>query len=1019
MGSVARSVVFDEFRFKVPTRELWRVGNNGALTPVPLGSRAADILLFLIERPCELVTKNQIMDAVWSSAAVEESNLTVQISALRRALDGGRSGPSAIQTVPGRGYRFTLPVAVDAEAATNPPVTASEIPAAALVELSAGVARASPTAVTAAASQQPLPAAPVPAQGGGGRTAHRRLIGAAAALALLCVAVGLMHWDGFSADRSGERIVVRPAERPPPPRLSIVVLPFANAGGEAGDDALATALTEDVTAGLAQIGGSFVVARSMAQEIAAHKRALPEIASALAVRYVLEGSIRRSLNGVEFKVQLSDAASGVSVWAGQSQATATDLTNSSEIAQNLMFPLTTAFMDAEARRLSVLPPATLNADDLMLLVSAASNHQPVAPSKSAEHTATLERALALEPMSAEIMIRLAHEILRPVLDYDNADGDGGDRLRRARDLADRARALAGGSESMLWLQAKLLRVEGHYDEAIVAFTALKQAHPRTVHYYQGLALCLMRIGRSEEALPLLQESIKLDNGSAARLDLYGNLGHALVRLGRNNEAITWLLAAREYSSGFSPRINRWLAIAYAHAGNTEAAQREFQEVAKRLTTTTVRNLRHNVWGNAAEETKREIDGLAIAGMRDHVDEDVDPGLPIATGTRSRNLHAPTPFGAPEVSIIRTSELAALIGQPAAGGDQTKPLLLSTVCADCIDIALPGSIWIPVKLRQQPMDEERRRSLKAWVDRQLGGNRSRRLITVGWNAEGWDPRNLAIELAGLGYPNVSWYRGGLEAWDVAGLPVTKNVGNIAVYDEAIRSDPNSASAYYGRGLIYQGRGELDHAIADYTEAIRLDPQLARAYLGRGWVYELRLDQDRALADYDEALRLDPKLGLAHFGCGRAYLLAGSLAEAQREFKHAIELDPISAYPAIWLDIAERRANQPSHFEKAAKQFSMTAWPAPVVRLLLGEVTSAQVLAAADTKSQVCGANFYGGEWALSHKQNEQALRLFRLAADDCPESDIERGAARAELKALGSAAQLRVLGPAQIMKEGHE
>src|SRR5260370_1095336 len=51
--------------------------------------------------------QSEIMDAVWPNTAVEESNLTVQISALRRALDGGGSGASYIQTVPGRGYRFT------------------------------------------------------------------------------------------------------------------------------------------------------------------------------------------------------------------------------------------------------------------------------------------------------------------------------------------------------------------------------------------------------------------------------------------------------------------------------------------------------------------------------------------------------------------------------------------------------------------------------------------------------------------------------------------------------------------------------------------------------------------------------------------------------------------------------------------------------------------------------------------------------------------------------------------------
>jgi hypothetical protein len=71
-----------------------------------------------------------------------------------------------------------------------------------------------------------------------------------------------------------------------------------------------------------------------------------------------------------------------------------------------------------------------------------------------------------------------------------------------------------------------------------------------------------------------------------------------------------------------------------------------------------------------------------------------------------------------------------------------------------------------------LDDAKRQALKVLVDRLLHGDRTRRVITYSWNAVFWDARNLAIELVALGYPNVSWYRGGLEAWDVAGHPVTR-------------------------------------------------------------------------------------------------------------------------------------------------------------------------------------------------------------------------------------------------------
>jgi len=85
--------------------------------------------------------------------------------------------------------------------------------------------------------------------------------------------------------------------------------------------------------------------------------------------------------------------------------------------------------------------------------------------------------------------------------------------------------------------------------------------------------------------------------------------------------------------------------------------------------------------------------------------------------------------------------------------------------------------------------------------------------------------------------------------------------------------------------------------------------------------------------------------------------------------------------------------------------MSAWPAPVIRLFLDQATPAGVLAAANdsepkTKQrQVCEANFYGGELALLRGEREEAARLFRLAASDCPRGSTEWSGASAELRAL--------------------
>ena len=229
--------------------------------------------------------------------------------------------------------------------------------------------------------------------------------------------------------------------------------------------------------------------------------------------------------------------------------------------------------------------------------------------------------------------------------------------------------------------------------------------------------------------------------------------------------------------------------------------------------------------------------------------------------------------------------------------------------------------------------------------------------------------------------------------------------IADYSEAIRLDPKFAQAYSSRGLTYYQKGDLDHAIADYGEAIRLDPKYAYAYNNRGNAYYHKHDENRAISDYNEAIRLDPKYAQAYFNRGVANLYAGSLPKALADLGRSSELNPKYAYAALWLHIVDTRSNLPSQLAEAAKQIDMTKWPAPLIRLFLGQTTPQALLATADdpdakTKQRkVCEVNFYSAELALHRHAKDEATRLFRLAATNCPQNFTERAAAHAELKAL--------------------
>ena len=242
----------------------------------------------------------------------------------------------------------------------------------------------------------------------------------------------------------------------------------------------------------------------------------------------------------------------------------------------------------------------------------------------------------------------------------------------------------------------------------------------------------------------------------------------------------------------------------------------------------------------------------------------------------------------------------------------------------------------------------------------------------------------------------------KAWgDTAIAACTRAIGSPRFKDRDL------VRLYYNRGIEYDEKRDYDRAIADYNEVIHLDPIYAKAYCDRGNAWRNKGDLDRAIADYNEAIRLDPKDAGCYKNRGVANLYAGSLSKALADLNQASELKPKDAYTALWLDVVNKRSNLPSHLPQVIAQLDMTRWPAPVIRLFLGQMTPDAVLAAADDPNgmikqrRVCEASFFSGELRLMQGTKENAAHLFRLAATDCPKTLIVWSAANAELKALSS------------------
>lgn len=195
--------------------------------PVPIGYRAGLLLEALLKRPGETITKAELLDAAWPGLAVEDNNLSVQLTALRKVLAKRTDGSEWIIAVPRVGYRF----------------------------------------------------API-----------------------------------------GSRAVV--AEEPIP---SLAVLPFANLGGDPGQDYFADGIVDDLIAALARFKSFRVVARNSSFVFKGRSVDIRDAARKLGVRYILEGSVRSAGGKLRVTAQLIDGQSGTQLWSRTFNGTLDDV----------------------------------------------------------------------------------------------------------------------------------------------------------------------------------------------------------------------------------------------------------------------------------------------------------------------------------------------------------------------------------------------------------------------------------------------------------------------------------------------------------------------------------------------------------------------------------------------------------------------------------------------------------------------------------------------------------------------
>ncbi len=693
---------FGDFELDLDRRSLQRAGKQ-----VPVSPRGFDILAALVEQRDQVLSRADIMARVWPGVSVEEHNLSVQMSKLRRVLgDTGEDG-QVIATVPGRGYRFV--------AALDEP------------------------------DADPMPA-PLPAARAAGSPVWRRAAAAGA--------VGLVFLAGWAVLRTGAR---------PAPPLSIVVMPLRDLSGGPGQAYLADAVTDDLTTDLAQIPGSTVIARETADSYKGRAVPVGEVGRALGVRYLLEGSLRAEGDSLHMNAQLIDTGSGAHVWAQRFDLARAGLGEARDtIVRRIASALNVELVAAESARSLHDRPDDPTALDLFFRARSILDHDD---SLHGFQTAQklLEQSVAKQPAFGDALAELGAMLLRKIQSVDDPD-DQAD-FGEATSMIARARAASPRNARALAAQAQAMVIQGKYAEAAYAAREALGGDPSNVAALGVLASSSFQQGKLDEAGGAWERLLRINpNVPSDRSRLLG-LGDVRLLQGRIAEASD--LIQRSIAGDPEPRpgADGWgraegarmlLTAAAAMRGDVAEARRRYLAYDSLWP-------HRSVWRIAASASRQVaalpgftalLAGLRQAGMPAFIDEHADFGVPPSATPLPLETFTPTPLSVPGAITIDTAGLTQKL-------QQAQTLLIDLGAGVSVP---PSAVWED----EDAQTGDNLAFVEASVKR--AGGWSRQVVVMSRGPCESASYNVVLRLVSAGQ-HVVWYRGGEEAWAKAGLAST--------------------------------------------------------------------------------------------------------------------------------------------------------------------------------------------------------------------------------------------------------
>ncbi|MBR0754838.1 winged helix-turn-helix domain-containing protein [Bradyrhizobium jicamae] len=368
---------------------------------------------------------------------------------------------------------------------------------------------------------------------------------------------------------------VEPA-RPPlalPDRPAIAVLPFDNMSGEPEQEYFSDGISEDIITALSKLRWFFVIARNSSFTYKGRAVLMKQVAAELGVRYVLEGSVRKSGDRVRITAQLNDTASGGHIWAEHYDRDLIDVfAVQDEITDAIVAAIEPQIYAAENFRSRRKPPSNVDAWDLTM--RALSHHWRVTRPDNILAQALLEKAISIDPNYCQALSLLATNHMFGV-------HLGWADIRAVAPAAERAAlaAIAADSEDA-WAHNALGSVcfsTRRLDDSLSQFEQALQLNPNfsLAQGYYGLALCYA--GRWQDAYEATQRAIRLSPRDPSSAIYYGVAAYAQF-VGRNYAEAIRLSREAIRQRGDLSGAYRVLTVAAGMSGETEMAKAALQEL---------------------------------------------------------------------------------------------------------------------------------------------------------------------------------------------------------------------------------------------------------------------------------------------------------------------------------------------------------------------------------------------------------------------------------------------------------